>query len=191
MLKKNSKNVHKTLSFILIPLLLLSLNSCSKPDWGKTAEPDGRKRAQQNVIEGRGLQSTLFKNKGGGGGNFTFASSNPLWRASLDTLDFLVLSNVDYSGGLIISDWYSENNQNEAVKITLRFLSNEIRADAINVIVHKRSCVNLNCTTKKITSDLELEIKDKILQRAAYYSKIDEDQEIERRRKNPKKFKPL
>ena len=98
---------------------------------------------------------------------------------------------VDYSGGLIISDWYSENNQKESIKITLRFLSNEIRADAINVIIHKRDCINQNCTVKKLKTDLEMEIKDKILQRAAYYFKMDSDKDIERRKKNPKKFKPL
>ena len=190
MLKKNTSLITKTLSFCI--LFILSLNSCGslKPDWSKTAEPDGRKRAQQNVIEGRGLTS-VFKDNKKMGGNFDFASSNPLWRASLDTLDFLVLSNVDYSGGLIISDWYSENNQKESIKITLRFLSNEIRADAINVIIHKRDCINQNCTVKKLKTDLEMEIKDKILQRAAYYFKMDGDKDIERRKKNPKKFKPL
>ena len=184
---------NKFIKFIVFLCLSALLSSCGRmPDFSKrpeTIEPNARKRAQQNVIEGRGMKS--FSNKGRTGTNFEFASSNPLWRASLDTLDFLVLSNVDYSGGLIISDWYSENNQNESIKITLRFLSNEIRADAVNVIIHKKECINQNCTTRKITSDLEMEIKDKILQKAAYYYSLDEDKLKEQRRKNPKKFKPL
>ena len=78
--------------------------------------------------------------------NFLFASSNPMWRASLDTIDFITLANVDYAGGLIITDWYSEGNSNEAIKITLRFLSNEIRADGLDIILHKKTCKNnSNC----------------------------------------------
>ena len=98
---KNLKNI------VVFFILIVFLNSCGalKPDWSKTAEPDGRKRARQNVEEGRGFGTGMFK-KGGGGTNFEFASSNPLWRASLDTLDFMVLATVDYAGGLIIYDWY-------------------------------------------------------------------------------------
>lgn len=154
--------------------IIIFLNSCglTKPDWSKRAEPDGRKRARQNVEEGKGMG--LF-NSNKGGTNFEFASSNPLWRASLDTLDFLVLSTVDYAGGLIISDWYSENNQNESIKITVRFLANEVRVDALNIIIHKKTCKKQNCTTNKIDTDLSFDIKDKILKKAAYYVKLDKD----------------
>ena len=72
--------------------------------------------------------------KKSGGGTFDFASSNELWRASLDTIDFMPLSSVNYSGGIIITDWYSEkNNSNESIKISIRFLTNEIRSDALDV----------------------------------------------------------
>ena len=171
MLKKNTSLITKTLSFCI--LFILSLNSCGslKPDWSKTAEPDGRKRAQQNVIEGRGLKS-VFKDNKSMGGNFDFASSNPLWRASLDTLDFLVLSNVDYSGGVIISDWYSENNQKESIKITLRFLSNEIRSDSIKIIVHNKKCKSIqNCEVNEIDSNIKFELKKSILAKAARLEK--------------------
>lgn len=165
----------KNFKFVLIILISLSLLSCSnlkKPDWSKTAEPDGKKRARLNVEQGKGI--SLFNSRKGGT-NFEFASSNPLWRASLDTLDFMVLSTVDYAGGLIISDWYSENNSNESVKITIRFLTNEVRVDAINVHIHKKTCQDSNCITKKIDSELSSEIKDKIIKKAAYYVKLDED----------------
>ena len=67
-----------------------------------------------------------------GGTNFEFASSNELWRASLDVLDFMPLTSANYSGGIIITDWYSEQgNTEESIKITIRFLSNEVRSDAI------------------------------------------------------------
>ena len=121
------------MKFISI-LLIISLASCGvlqKPDWSKVAEPDGKKRAQQNVRDGKGIKWMGSKNKGGG--NFLFASSNPMWRASLEVVDFMGLSNVDYAGGLIITDWYSDDNPNESIKITLKFLSNEIRVDAVQV----------------------------------------------------------
>jgi hypothetical protein len=68
------------------------------------------------------------------------ATSNPMWRASLEILDFLPLTTVDYSGGIIITDWYSDNGNNDSIKITVRFLSNEIRSDNLKIIVHKKNC---------------------------------------------------
>ena len=156
------------ISFFLTLSGLISSCGPLKPDWSKVAEPDGRKRAQQNVLEGRGFKIGSNKKRGG---DFLFASSNPMWRASLEILDFMSLSNVDYAGGLIITDWYSEDNPNEAVKITIRFLSNEIRADGIKIDLHKKMCSKLNCTVSKIESDLTFEIKDKILRKAAVFEK--------------------
>ncbi len=136
-------------------------------------EPDARKRAKKNAEEGKGLMGGFGLGQGKGDTNYQFATSNPLWRASLDTLDFMVLSTVDYAGGLIISDWYSDNNPNEAIKITVRFLDNEVRADALKISIHKRNCQNNNCITKRIKSDLGFEIQDKILKKAAYLVKTD------------------
>ena len=171
---------------VKILLLTIFLHSCGglpKPDWGKRTEVDGRKRAQQNVVEGKGLN--LFKSKKENAGNFSFASSNPLWRASLDVIDFMGLSSIDYAGGLIITDWYSEDNFNESIKITLRFLSSEVRVDAMKIDIRRKVCRETNkCITNKIESDLETQIRDKILTKAAKY-KIDFDKEIKQNR--PKK----
>ena len=113
-------------------------------------------------------------------GNFLFASSNPMWRASLEVVDFMGLSNVDYAGGLIITDWYSDDNPNESIKITLKFLSNEIRVDAVQVDIRKRNCNSSNaCLTKKVESDLDFMIKDKILKKAAIY-KVELDKQIKK-----------
>ena len=164
-----------TITFLISTVFILpGCGDFFKPDWSKTAEPNAKKRARQNVEEGRGMSGSGFFSKNGST-NFVFASSNPLWRASLDTLDFMVLSNVDYAGGLIISDWYSENNPNESIKITIRFLANEVRVDALNVIIHKKNCQNQSCLIKEIESDLSFDIKDKILKKAAYYVKLDKD----------------
>tara|TARA_B100000767_G_C19750331_1_gene530519 strand:+ start:425 stop:970 length:546 start_codon:yes stop_codon:yes gene_type:complete len=168
-------------------LLIMSFASCGileKPDWSKVAEPDGKKRAQQNVRDGKGIK-WLGGSQNKGGGNFLFASSNPLWRASLEVVDFMGLSNVDYAGGLIITDWYSDNNPNESIKITLKFLSNEVRVDAVQVDIRKRNCNSSNsCLTKKVESDLDFMIKDKILKKAAVY-KVELDKQIQKNR--PKK----
>ncbi len=162
------KNIIRLLGCISIFLIFTSCNGLKKPNFtGPALEPDGKKRARQNVIEGRGFNFGGNKKRGG---DFLFASSNPLWRASLETIDFMSLSTVDYAGGLIITDWYSEENSNEAIKITIKFLSNEIRADGIKIDFHKRTCsTNNNCFVKKIDTDLDFEIKDKILKKAAVY----------------------
>ena len=151
----------------------LLISSCSYlPDLSKPPiEPNARKRAQQNVIDGKGIQ--IFKKNGNSGGNFSFASSNPMWRATLDILDFMSIASSDYSGGVIITDWYSESNPDEAVKINIRFLSNDVRADGININLYKRTCKGQNCTTRQIKHELIFELKDKILKKAAIYKELD------------------
>ena len=185
-------NLLKYSKFSIILLSLFYLSSCGnnsflKPDWSKTAEPDGKKRARANVEEGRGLK--LFK-KNKAGGAFLFASSNPLWRASLEAIDFMILSNVDYAGGVIITDWYSDDNQKEAIKITIKFLTNEIRSDALIVNINKRTCDSNNkCSITKIDNDLNFKIKKKILKQAAIYQKDFEKEFLKRNKakKNPVK----
>ncbi len=167
---------------VLIAIFLTScgnVGSITNPK--EPVEPDARKRARKNAEEGRGI--IFGGNKRGGGTNYEFASSNPLWRASLDTLDFMVLSTVDYAGGLIISDWYSDNDPNEAIKITLRFLDNDIRADAIKVLIHKKTCNNNNCQIKQIESDLAFDIRDKVLKKAALLVKTNKEKTKSKKRK--------
>ena len=144
-------------------------------------DPDARKRARENAKDGRGI---VFGNRGNKSTTYQFATSSPLWRASLDTLDFMVLATVDYAGGLIISDWYSDNNPDEAIKITLRFLDNEVRVDSLQVTIHKKVCKNNNCKTQKIESDLSFDIKDKILKKAAYLVKTDKKENKSKKTKS-------
>ena len=111
--------------------------------------------------------------EGGTGGNFQFASSNPMWRASLDILDFTPLTNVDYSGGVIITDWFTEDGE-RSIKISVRFLTNEIRADGLEVSIFEKKCNTSNfCQTSKIESTLNNEIKLEILKKAAFLVKED------------------
>jgi len=126
--------------------------------------------------DGRGINLLdLGKPKGG---VFDFASSNGLWRASLDVIDFMPLSSVNYSGGIIITDWYSENNNlDESIKISIRFMTNEVRSDALKIKVFNRKCSNnlLNCKISETEGVLVAELKKEILKKAAIYKKQDKE----------------
>ena len=171
----------KNTSIFLFGILILSfLSSCG--GIGKIWDPaDARKvpanvneRVKKNLEEGKGF-SIKKAAEGRGGTNYQFASSNPMWRATLDILDFLPLANVDYSGGIITTDWYNEGlTSDESIKITVRFLTNEIRSDGLKIVVHKKRCnVQLRCAVKKISSNLEHELRVAILKKAVLFERAD------------------
>ena len=134
----------------------------------------GIKRAEQNVKTGKGVSiGKALKNRGGKT-SYEFSTSNPLWRASLETLDFLPLTTVDYSGGIIITDWYSESSSNsESIKISLRFLSNDVRTESLKVIIHKKICKTIsNCTISLLDkSKIKEELHFTIIKKAAIFEK--------------------
>tara|TARA_B100001057_G_scaffold161151_1_gene161753 strand:- start:3661 stop:4173 length:513 start_codon:yes stop_codon:yes gene_type:complete len=132
----------------------------------------GPERAKKNVAEGRGV--TLGQAIGRSGNtNYEFSTSNPMWRATLDILDFLPLSTVDYSGGVIISDWYTDNsNKDQALKVTVRFLSNTVQTNSIKVTVHRKKCsVNQTCNVELFKSRIQEELIASILKEAAILEK--------------------
>ena len=133
---------------------------------------DPKERVKKNLEEGRGFRlSESFGNNRPG--NFEFASSNELWRASLDTIDFMPLATANYSGGILITDWYSDNkNLNEFIKISIRFLTNEVRSDALKIKIFYKKCLSdQNCKVSERSGELEKELKKQILKRAAIYEK--------------------
>ena len=143
--------ITKKLLFLLGAIIIFNfLYSCGiyQPSDARKVSPNADERVKKNLEEGKGI--TLGGALKGGKTRYQFASSNPMWRATLEILDFLPLSNVDYSGGIITTDWYNEGTAaDESIKITIRFLSNEIRADGLKVIVHKRKCnTKEKCTVK-------------------------------------------
>tara|TARA_B100000787_G_scaffold65640_1_gene48144 strand:+ start:389 stop:946 length:558 start_codon:yes stop_codon:yes gene_type:complete len=175
----SSKNLK--VAFFLF-LCSIYLNSCASLPGADARKfpPDPKERVKKNIEEGRGFR-LMDKIGKGGKGNFEFASSNELWRASLDTIDFMPLSSVNYSGGIIITDWYSTENNNESIKVSIRFLTNEIRSDALDIKVFKRKCkVENNCIVSEQSGSLISELKRKILKTAMIYEK----------QKKDKKFKP-
>jgi hypothetical protein len=169
----------KIILFFIIALF--ALNSCKNienlpgGDARKTS-PDPRERVKKNLEEGRGFRLDNF-GKNLKGGDFLFASANELWRASLDTLDFMPLSSVNYSGGIIITDWYSDGNSlDESVKISIRFLTNEIRSDALDIKVFYKKCNQVaSCKVSQKTGSLSAELKKQILSKAVVYKKQNDD----------------
>lgn len=157
---------------IILILSLILLNSCGffKYTDQRGQPTSGIEKAKKNVAEGKGLGIKGLV--GGRGTNYEFSTSNPLWRASLETLDFLPLTTVDYSGGIIITDWYSDNNNKDEIKITIRFLDNEVRSDSIKIIVHKKKCnLEKNCKINEINSLIKSELTKTILSKAAILEK--------------------
>jgi len=160
--------------FIYLTLILLTLSACSSNIFRKANVKDTpinvKDRVKKNIEEGRGIR---FGKNSSSGGTFDFASSNELWRASMDVLDFVPFSNASYSGGILITEWFDGNSNDKSeirdLKITVRFLTNEIRSDALDVSIHERKCQNngTSCSVNKINSKLEPEISLAILKRAA------------------------
>ena len=167
-------SISKKLSLYLLVILPL-LTTCEALKYKKVdardVPTDPKERVKKNIEEGRGFRLMGGNTKGG---VFEFASSNYLWRATLDTIDFMPLASANYSGGIVITDWYTEDNvSKESIKISVRFLSNEIRADALDIKVFLRTCdQNLNCSINENQGRLQDELRANILRKAAVYKKI-------------------
>jgi len=181
----------KITKLITLLFVLTSLSSCGSNIFKRADVKDVpinvNERVKKNIEEGRGIR---FGKGSAQGGVFDFASSNELWRASIEVLDFVPFTNASYSGGILITEWFdggsnnnSENKRN--LKITVRFLTNEIRSDALSVSIHEKICKinDTSCSVKKISSNLENEIKIAILKRAAFLEKNQFNENAEEYRK--------
>ena len=169
----------RTSKFLFITLFALtSCKSIENLPGGdaRVISPDPKERVKKNLEEGRGFRLDNL-GKTGKGGDFMFASANELWRASLDTLDFMPLSSVNYSGGIIITDWYSDSNSlDESIKISIRFLTNEVRADALDIKIFYKKCNQVaSCKISQKTGSLSAELKKQILSKATIYKKQNKD----------------
>ena len=168
-------NFKNLTSIFFLGLALTILNGCAgfNQTDARKFPPNPELRVKKNIEEGRGfrLDSAIKGNMKGG--DFLFASANELWRASLDTIDFMPLSSVNYSGGIIITDWYTdEENIDESVKISIRFLTNEVRTDALDIKVFYKKCNQVaSCKISQKTGSLVAELKKEILTKATIYKK--------------------
>jgi hypothetical protein len=165
--------------FLILFLVVFIINGCSSskdPVTGetKTYEPDPAKRAKEYADKGGGLFGDINSKKPGAN-IYDFATSNVLWRATLKSLDFLPILNADYSGGIVIYDWYSEDlNSSEQMKVSVRFLNNEVRSDSLEINVYKKVCETFDkCKTIKMTNNFPNQLKENILS-VARLMKIEE-----------------
>ena len=164
----------KLKNLLIISTICLILPSCQLAKLGGDAKknpPDPRQRVKNNLEQGKGFRiNDMMNNKGGG--TFEFASSNELWRASLDTIDFIPLASVNYSGGVIITDWYSNDDTEKSIKISIRFLTNEIRSDSLDIKIFTKECDLKNkCKIFEESKNLVTELKREILKKATVYKK--------------------
>ena len=186
---KNTTFLKKLLFLFLVSALVSECWLYRKTD-SRKVPVNVNDRVQKNLEEGKRIR---FGKGGRGSGNFAFATSNEMWRATIEILDFIPLNNADYGGGIIITDWYNENNNDsDSLKIMVRFLSNEVRADGLKVSVYKKKCqLNagiLNCSTQLDNSEIGQELKLAILKKAAIYK----TETLEKEKKEfMKKRKPI
>ena len=168
---------------LIILLTLLFLNACN----GKIPGADARKipydpneRVKRNLEQGKGFRIDESFGGNKGSGNFEFATSNELWRASLDTIDFMPIATANYSGGILITDWYSDNeNLKESIKISIRFLTNEVRSDSLDIKIFYKKCENINnCRISQQSGNLKKELTKEILKRAAVYASQTQEKEF-------------
>ena len=169
-------NFKSLLLYLFLPFFIYSCNGKLPGADARKIPYDPKERVKRNLEQGKGFRlDDAFGNKKTG--NFEFASSNPLWQASLDTIDFMPLSSANYSGGILITDWYSDDqNSNESIKITIRFLTNEVRSDALDIKVFYKKCDNINnCKVVEQEGNLKVELNKEILKKAAIYKEQQKD----------------
>jgi len=161
---------------MFLSLICILLSGCQSLKYkkvdAKDFPPDPNERVVKNIEEGRGFR--IMGNISNNNGNFEFASSNPLWKAALDTIDFMPLVSANYSGGIIITDWYTDNSTpDESIKLTIRFLTNEIRADALDIKVFVKKCQSnlIDCSIIEKEGQLKSDLSLNILKKATLYNK--------------------
>ena len=171
---KSMTNLTHFFKILVFFTFLIILSSCEALKYKKTEAGEvpvnAKDRVAKNIEEGKGFR--LFGNEKKGG-TFDFASSNELWRATLDTIDFMPLVSANYSGGIIITDWYNDGKSSgQSVKISVRFLTNEVRADALDIKVFTKNCqTTIDCKVSENKGTLVTQLTKSILKKAAVYEK--------------------
>ncbi len=167
--------ISKFIKILFFLAFLIVLNGCEALKYKKTEAGEvpvnHKDRVKKNIEEGKGFR--LLGGDKKKGGNFEFASSNELWRATLDTIDFMPLVSANYSGGIIVTDWYNDSSSSgQSVKISIRFLSNEVRSDALEIKVFTKNCdTSIDCKIVQNKGTLVSELTKSILRKAAIYEK--------------------
>ena len=156
----------KIINYIIIFCIFIFISQCAKVDpvTGEKIiiEPNTTEKAREAVRKGGGLFGDITNKNTTN--TFEFSTSNVLWRATLKNLDFLPLMNADYSGGIIIYDWYSDKDDKQLIKVSVRFLSNELKSSSVLVSGHKKICNDVGkCLVEKLNDKFTNEIKESII----------------------------
>ena len=184
-------SLKKTLLFFTSILIFLSISQCNiyKKTDARKNPTNAKERVQKNLEEGKRIKFSDIANRGTG--KFEFASSNEMWRATIDILDFVPLANADYGGGIIITDWYNASDtKNSSIKIMIQFLSNDIRPDGIKITIYNKDCTNTNgissCNTTKNDGKIADELRVAILKQASILKTISTKKKVAKFRKDRK-----
>lgn len=90
-----------------------------------------------------------------------------LWRATLDTLNFMPLASADPVGGVVISDWYAAPDKpDEHMKVTVYILDKRLRADAVKVSVFRQVRTQAGWSDAQVNADTGVKLENAILARA-------------------------
>jgi len=173
-------NIRLFFKYILLITLSISISSCSY--FNKDKDKNENKEDEKVVIKKKRRDHNLKKRaeeyEGGivfgkkgvfsRGSAAQFAAENVLWRASIETLDFVPLITANYSGGIIITDWYSNSKSNDSIKIQVNFKSNELKASSLQIKSFKKVCGQLNqsCKISNLNNNFNSKIKNQILETA-------------------------
>ena len=133
--------------------------SVKKKDW----EPNVLKRVDQE----KGGLTNIF----GAERSTASQGDNVIWQASLEVLADIPLAQANYTGGVIITDWYNSSNSNESIKISIFINSARLEVNSFDVKSFKKTCSAANnCQTVNLTSDFNQKIKDRVLEKARIIS---------------------
>ncbi|MFA7439565.1 MAG: DUF3576 domain-containing protein [Sphingomonadaceae bacterium] len=97
----------------------------------------------------------------------TIGVNSYLWRAALETMQFMPLTQTDSAGGVIIGDWYQNPNApNERMKVTVAILDGALRADAVQVSVARQINENGQWTDAPVRAGTVQRLEEIILEKA-------------------------
>ena len=97
----------------------------------------------------------------------TIGVNSYLWRASLDTLSFMPLTQTDSNGGVIVTDWYvNPATPTERTKVTVTILDQDLRADAVRVAALRQINTNGQWLAAPVQAATTQRLEDLILTRA-------------------------
>ncbi|MFN7175592.1 MAG: DUF3576 domain-containing protein [Thermaurantiacus sp.] len=90
-----------------------------------------------------------------------------LWRASLDTLQFMPMAQVDSAGGVIVTDWFQNPGQaDERIKVTVAIMDGALRADAVQVSANRQIYDSGRWVEAPVRAGTVQRLEEMILQRA-------------------------